>query len=205
MRKTYKHSSDILMDIAQNKALNDKSLTFQRLVQLLGKRAFGVALLFFSLPSALPLSIIPGVSFVFSLPIMIFSLQMILGKNTLWLPNIIAGYTIEREKLVKIILIAVPYLRKAERFLRPRLLIMTSRVFGIINGIAIFCLALLLTLPIPLSNFIFSILIVIFSLGLVEKDGIFILVGYIGTVCYAAFIYAFILSAIKIILQGLTY
>lgn len=199
MKKTYKHSSEILMDIAQNKALNDKSLTLQRLVQLLGKRAFGVALLFFALPSALPLSIIPGVSFIFSLPIMIFSLQMILGKNTLWLPKVIAGYTIECEKLVKIILMTVPYLRKVERFLHPRLLIMTSRVFGIINGIAIFCLALLLILPIPLSNFIFAILIVIFSLGLVEKDGIFILVGYIGTICYVTFVYAFTLSAIKII------
>jgi hypothetical protein len=93
----------------------------------------------------------------------------------------------------------VPYLRKVEQFLHPRLLIMTSPVFGIINGSAIFCLALLLILPIPLSNFIFAILIVIFSLGLVEKDGIFILLGYIGTICYATFVYVFILSAIKII------
>lgn len=199
MKKINKHSSEVLIDIVKNKELKNKDLTFHQLLQLLGKRTFGIALLFFALPSILPLAIIPGISFIFSLPIMIFSLQMILGRNTLWLPKIMADYTIEYEKLIKIICVSIPYLIKIERFLKPRLLIMTSRIMESINGIVIFCLALLLILPIPFSNFIFGILIVIFSLGLIEKDGIFILTGYFGTICYITFVYTFILSAIKII------
>jgi hypothetical protein len=69
----------------------------------------------------------------------------------------------------------------------------------IINGITIFCLALLLILPIPFSNFVFALLIIIFSLGFIGKDGIFIVVGYISTFCYIAFVYTFISSAIKLI------
>ncbi len=199
MKKNYKHASEILMDIAQDKALDNNDLTFRQLLQLFGERAFGMALLFFALPSALPLSTIPGVAFVFSLPIILFSLQMIRGRSTLWLPKVIADHTIQHKKFVKIIHVTVPYLIKVERFLKPRLPMMTSRIMDIINGIIIFCLALLLILPIPFSNFIFATLIVIFSLGFVEKDGIFIALGYISTLCYSAFVYTFILSAIKII------
>ncbi|WP_143549544.1 exopolysaccharide biosynthesis protein, partial [Rickettsiella grylli] len=91
----------------------------------------------------------------------------------------------------------VPYLVKLERFLKPRWLVMTSRKMETINGIIIFGLALLLILPIPFSNFIFALLIVIFSLGLIEKDGICIIGAYLLTVFYLLFICTFILSALR--------
>ena len=198
MKKRYNRSSDILLKMLEDKSQHD-DLTFRRILQMLGERAFGMALLFFSLPSALPLSAIPGISFVFSLPVIIFAAQMIFIRKTLWLPKIIAEQTISREKVSKIICTVVPYLVRVEWFLKPRLAFMTSRVMEVINGITIFCLALLLMLPIPFSNFIFSALIIFFSLGLIEKDGIFIAAGYVGTVCYIVFAYTFILSMIKII------
>ncbi|WP_339051562.1 exopolysaccharide biosynthesis protein [Rickettsiella endosymbiont of Xylota segnis] len=199
MHKTYKHSSQILIEIARNKHLKNKDLSFAYLLQLMGKRAFGMGLLLFSLPSALPFSTIPGVAFVFSLPIVLFSLQMMYEKTTLWLPKIIANRTINHKNLSKIIHATVPYLRKIERFLKPRWPFMTSRAMEVSNGITIFCLALLLILPIPLSNFIFALLIIIFSLGIIEKDGIFITLAYVSTLSYLAFVSTFILSAIKII------
>ena len=74
---------------------------------------------------------------------------------------------------------------------------MTSRFMEIINGLVIFCLALLLMLPIPFSNFIFAALLIIFSLGLIENDGLFLVMGYIGTIFYISFIYIFIVAVIK--------
>lgn len=199
MSKKDQHASEILIAIAQTKNLNNKTLSFGCLLQLMGKRAFGMGLLFFALPSALPFSIIPGVAFIFSLPISLFSLQMIYGRTTLKLPKIIAKRTIKTEKLTQIVHVTVPYLVTLERFLKPRLPVMTARTMEIINGISIFCLAVLLILPIPFSNFIVALLIVIFSLGLVEKDGICIIVAYTCTAFYLAFVFTFILSAIKII------
>jgi hypothetical protein len=67
----------------------------------------------------------------------------------------------------------------------------------IINGSIIFCLAILLMLPIPFSNFIFAGLLIIFSLGLIEKDGLFLAIGYIGATLYISFIYVFIVAIIK--------
>ncbi|HFD2276232.1 TPA: exopolysaccharide biosynthesis protein, partial [Legionella pneumophila] len=71
------------------------------------------------------------------------------------------------------------------------------RFMEIINGIVIFFLALLLMLPIPFSNFIFATILIIISLGLIEKDGLFLIIGYLGVMIYANFVYLFVLTAMK--------
>jgi len=200
MKKIYKRSSEILMEIAQDKSLKG-NLTFRRILKMLGDRTFGVGLLFFSLPSALPFSAIPGVSLVFGIPIIIFAFQMLFARKTLWLPKVIADHAIHHEKVSKIIYIANPYLTTVEKLLKPRLTFMLSRIMEVINGFTIFCLALLLMLPIPFSNFIFSILIIVFSLGVIEKDGLFIIIGYIATFFYIIFSYIFIVVAVKSIIN----
>ena len=79
-------SSDILLNISQ--CTHDKEyFTYNELVALLGDRAFGIVMLFFALPSALPFSSIPGVSFVFSIPIVLCTIQIILARTRFWLPQ----------------------------------------------------------------------------------------------------------------------
>jgi hypothetical protein len=185
--KPYKRSSEILAEIPQNKDL-EGHLTYQYILQALGKRAFGMALLFFSLPSILPFSVMPGVSVVFSLPIAIFAFQMIFARKSLWLPKTISNNTISHKKVSKIINGVMPYLIKLELLSKPRWALMTCRIMEIINGIIILCLAILLMLPIPFSNFIFGGSIVIFGLGISEKDGVFVFIGYILFVLYIIFI-----------------
>lgn len=200
MKENVKRSSDTLLAIVNHKDLKGE-LTYQRILQALGERAFGIVLLFFSLPSALPFSAIPGVSVIFSVPILLFAFQMIFARKTMWLPKSIAERTIHQETIAKIIHATVPYLIKIEYFLKPRWAFMTCRFMEIMNGSIIFGLAILLMLPIPLSNFIFASLLIIFSLGLIEKDGVFLAIGYIGVVFYVSFIYVFIVAIIKHLLN----
>jgi len=188
-------SSKKLLEILHANA-RKKEIRFEDIIKQLGPRAFGIALLFFSLPIALPFSVIPGVAFVFSVPIFFFSAQMIFGRNTLWLPEKIAKKTISYQSLVNIIQKTVPYLEKAEYFLKPRLAFMTSRAMEIMTGLVILFLALLLMLPIPFSNFIFAILLITFSLGLIEKDGVIILLGYAATLLYVGLIFWVITAAV---------
>lgn len=196
MKKIAKRSSGTLLEIANHEELKGE-LTYQRILQVLGERAFGIVLLFFALPSALPFSAIPGISVVFSLPIILFACQMIFARKTLWLPKIIAKRTIHHKTISRVIHTTVPLLIKIEYFLKPRWSFMTCRFMEIINGSIIFCLAILLMLPIPLSNFIFAALLIIFSLGLIEKDGLFLVVGYLFSILYISFIYVFIVAIIK--------
>ncbi|KGP62493.1 sugar transporter [Legionella norrlandica] len=189
-------TSSILLGIANHKELKGE-ITFQRILQALGERVFGIALIFFALPIALPFSFIPGVSFVFSVPILLFACQMIFARKTLWLPPIIAKRTIHHKSISKIVHSFVPYLIRVEYFLKPRWTFMTNRPMEIITGSVIFCLAMFLMLPIPFSNFIFAIVIIIFGLGLIEKDGFLIVLGHLVTVIYMSFIYLIIMAAIK--------
>jgi len=181
--KKIKRSSDILKDIAEDHKA-DHVVTYRYIVKMLGERTFGLVLLLFALPSILPLSSIPGVSFIFSLPIALCSFQLIIGRNTLWIPEVIANQTIEHQKLAKIIQKTLPFLKKMERFLSPRCSFMFYWGIERLSGLIIFILSLLLMLPIPFSNMILSAFIVLFGLGFVEKDGLFVIVGYGGALTY---------------------
>ncbi len=182
-----KRSSEVLREIAENKHLR-KKLTYQHIVDTLGERAFGIMILFFSLPSLFPVSVVPGVAVIFSLPIIIFTLEMVFGSDSLWLPKFIANKQISHAHLSRIISVVLPYIMKLERLTKPRWTFMTCPTANIIRDIAIFCLALLLMLPIPFSNVILGILLVIFSIGIIENDGVFIFVGLILFILYASFL-----------------
>lgn len=198
-KKPSKRSSEILLDIVHDKSLKEY-LTYHSILQALGERAFGIVILFFSLPSALPISIVPGFSLVFSLPIAIFALEMIFARKSLWLPKVVAQKTISHSKVSKVISVIVPYLVKLEKLSKPRWAWMTYGAMERINGIVILCLAFLLMLPIPFSNFIFGVLLVIFSLGIAEKDGIFIFMGHFLFVLYITFVSLFLIKYIHYII-----
>ncbi len=197
--KNGKSISQVLMDLASNDTAI-KNFTYHDLLEKLGFRAFGIALILFALPSALPFSIIPGISTLFSLPLAVFALQMIIGNESLWLPKILANKEIQVEKLNKVIIKTLPYIQKLEKLLKPRISWLSSSWMNRINGLFIFCLALLLMLPIPLSNFIFSGLIILFGLGISEKDGLMIALAYLGSFIYvssiAVIIFAFVIKLI---------
>lgn len=189
-------SSDILLNLAEDKTLGT-DLTFKLLVTILGRRSFGVALLLFSLPSALPFSIIPGFSTVFSIPILVFGIQMLFGMKTLGLPSFIADRKISHENLAKIIKKFIPYLKAMERFLKPRLAFMTNAIGESITGLLIAGLAITLMLPIPLTNFFISLALILLALGTIEKDGLFIIFGWLATIIILTFIPTFIVAVVK--------
>lgn len=191
-----KSASEILLDIAQNEKMHG-FLTLKTVINLLGKRTFGLALLFFSLPSALPFSAIPGISFIFSLPIALFSLQLMFGRKNFWLPGFIANKKINHQTVVKTINKALPFLKKIERMVHPRLSFMSLPIMDRITGLIIFCMSLLLMLPIPLSNSIIGSIFIILSLGLIDKDGVFILIGYVTSILYFSFIIYVIFTSLK--------
>lgn len=194
-----KRSSEVLRELIENENLKG-ALTYHYILQTLGNRAFGVAILFFALPSILPFSVIPGVAVVFSIPIVIFALEMTLGRKSLWLPKRIAQKTISHTKITQIISAVLPYVVKLERLSKPRLRFMTYRPMEIINGLTILFLAFLLMLPIPFSNFIFGALLAIFSMGIIEKDGLLIFIGYVCFIIYMSFIYVLALHAVEALL-----
>lgn len=198
--KTHHRITDLFIQLLHDEQLKSH-LTFGQIIKKLGDRSYGFILLFFSIPSALPFSFIPGISFIFSIPIALGSLQMIIGRKTIWIPAVLANKSISKETFSKVIRHALPVIKKTESFLKPRYSIMNSRLFMILNGITIVFLSILLMLPIPLSNFFLASLIAIFSLGIIEKDGLFIIAGYVLSFFYISIMYVIILTVVQSILK----
>ena len=138
------------------------------------ERAFGPLMLIFALPNVLPTP--PGTSSVLGAPLVFLAAQLALGRAP-WLPPIIARRSIARKDFAAFVGKATPWLAKAERLLRPRLGALAHPPAEYIVGLVCFVLAVVLVLPIPLGNMMPALAICIMALGILERDGIWILVG----------------------------
>ena len=172
--------SAVLLAFAAN--LNRERIQWGELDQLLGDRSFGFLLLLFALPNSIPLVGIPGVSTVTGIVLIVIAIQMIGGLRRLYLPERIQRRSFSGTGFKKLIQRAAPWLAKLERGLKPRWLWLTScRAERWLGGVCLL-LALLLILPIPFGNFFPGFAVVLLALGLIEKDGAFIVAGLAMTV-----------------------
>jgi len=165
-------------------AENKKSImTVGEIKDSLHERGFGILLALAALPLCLPIPVPPGYTTVFSIPIFIFSVQMMLGMRAPWLPMWLEKKKISRSRIEKLVAKSTPWLRKIEKHLRPRITYVSVSTWERIIGIFTFVFAVSISIPLPLTNFPPGWGVLIMSLGLLSKDGVTILIGMIiGTV-----------------------
>jgi hypothetical protein len=147
------------------------------LLAVLDERAFGVLMLILSLPNAVGLGTIPGLSTVFGVPQIFVSLQMILGAQRPWLPGFVLKRSIAMKDFRTMVEKAEPHLLRFERLLRPRLAVMSSRVVEQLLGLVLLLLSIIVALPIPFANQPPAVAQGLIALGLIERDGVVVLIG----------------------------
>jgi len=185
-------TSKLLRDLLKRETKD--RIYLRDLVDSMGDRSFATALFICALPEALPLPV-AGISAIIGIPLMIFSAQLLLGFSKPWLPDWIANRSFKRqdfEKLIKKILLT---LEKFERVIRPRWKFVTKPLAQRILGLLLLILAIIIALPIPFGNMLPAIVILIIALGLIEQDGVVIMLGVLGACVIIATI-AFAISAI---------
>jgi len=123
---------------------------------------------------------IPGISTLVVIPTGTIAGQMIAGKKQIRLPKFILKRTVPRRSLAVAIHTILPILEKAEKVAKPRWQWASHPAAQRILGLFIFILALAIAFPIPGFNVPQAISIFIIALGLVEKDGLTILIGVIA-------------------------
>lgn len=156
-------------------------MTIGEILDALDNRAFGLATLLFAIPSVIPMP--PGVPTVVGIALLIVSIQMVLGREDLWLPSLLSKRSFSRKALVDGFLKIKPQLGLIERFARPRLLFLTGRLATVLIGIVILIMAIVLILPLPPGgNFPPALACAVLGMGLVERDGLIILLGLVVTV-----------------------
>jgi len=145
------------------------------LLERLGERSFGWAILLSSLINLLPLP--PGATLVTAIPLLFFSVQLVLGRSYIWLPPWIAKRSLSRSALRSTVLRLRPISRRLERLTRPRLQIVFEPKVERLVGLVLLCIALALFVPLPLSGWFPAISLFITGIGFVERDGLVVIAG----------------------------
>jgi hypothetical protein len=164
--------SAILTAIAE--AQDKDRISIGDLLEALRHRALGALMFIFAVPTALPMP--PGVSAILGAPLLFLTAQLTLGMRP-WLPKFITQRSLSRVDFSRVVATTVPWLAKAESVMRPRLTLLAMRPSVQVVGLIALCMSIVLFLPIPLGNMLPSIAICIMALGVLERDGVWILFG----------------------------
>lgn len=181
--------SAILLRIAQN--TQSERISIGDLLQALQHRASGALMFLFAIPNAIPVP--PGVSAVLGAPLIFLAFQLMVGQRP-WLPKLITNRSLSRAEFEKVANLAAPWLAKAERLMRPRLQMLAKPPAEYVVGAVCLVLAVILFLPIPLGNMLPAFTICILSLGVLQRDGIWITIGLSCAIAAVAIVWGVALA-----------
>jgi hypothetical protein len=165
--------SEVLHTLA---TLSEHDIAVEEVVGLLGERAFGAGILVFALPVLLPLP--PGSTFIFALPLIFITAQLMWGRHTLWLPDAVGRRRIPLGRIRWALPKAARALGWCERFLKTRHQLFCTARADRLTGTGCLVLSLVLLVPLPLSNLLPAFALTVFALGMVRRDGIVIAYGW---------------------------
>jgi len=171
-----KKRSDAIRGLAGLGARNGpEGSTLGDVLDGLGDRSFGWALLLVGLLNMLPLPY--GSNLIFGVPALFISVQMVVGRHDLWLPKFLLNRHLKREKWRNAALKALPVARPVARLTKARLsFLFEGRAERLLGGLLL-ASAINLCLPIPLSAWLPAISFAVLGIGLIEHDGAIVALG----------------------------
>jgi hypothetical protein len=197
--------------------VEDEKISIFKLVETLGTSAGLIIAIILCSPSALPIPAVPGITQLFAFIVITIMAQLLVGKKIIWLPRFlgnrkvssgllkrVANYLLNIDKKINPIVnkiinfISQKLLFKIIRpvnfdikfFVKSRLLFLTS--IPIITFIYLFTiiLAVFVAMPIPFSNTVPSIGVVLICFGILERDGLIIFLGIIAGLAGLGILYS---------------
>lgn len=158
----------------------ERPATLREVIGVLSGRAYELLMILFVLPFLLPVSV-PGMSTPLGLAIAVIAIQLAVGRLP-WLPRWLLDRQLPPGFFTKVVKVTEGSVRRLEKVVRPQLPAVTgARGFIALHFfmISVAGLALTLPLPIPLTNTFPGWTILLLAVGLMERDGLMILAGYV--------------------------
>lgn len=153
------------------------SITVEEVVEKLGRKSFAAVMLIFSLISASPASAIPGLTTTVATIVAVLVVQMLLGRECLWLPKFLNRRRLATATLCR----GISWLRKPvhrlEGFLRVRLTFLLRRPWLHLPLVLVLMLTMVMPIMevIPGTGSVASAVIALFAAGLLTRDGALVL------------------------------
>jgi hypothetical protein len=171
---------DKLRDLAEQ---HDR-VTIGATLEAMGKRSFGPFLLLPALIDISPIGSIPGLPTLLGLMIAIIAVQLLIGRDHLWLPGFITRRSRKSEDVRKAADKLNPLAKRLDRWFHGRLPRFTSKPFQRIAAVII--LVLVLTVPplelLPLATTLPMAAIAAFGLALLVHDGLLMLIAVVMSI-----------------------
>jgi len=175
--------SEVLEDLG---VADGPTLTLGEVVEAFGDRGLGALILVLSLMALFPWP--PGGKAVFALPIILLAAELAFQRNEVWLPRWALKVSVSRAAYRVAVSKVIGPIRRVENLTRPRLSFLTGAASEILMGLTCVLLALVMALPIPFGDMLPALGMIFFALGVMQKDGIAVLLGVLGTVATAAYL-----------------
>lgn len=163
-----------------SKLIPKEGMTIKELLDLLGDRGRLIACMILAAPFLIPLSI-PGTGVVVGFIILLISLSIVMD-NYYIVPEILLRYELSFKNMIKILDACFRMLNFLEKYMKPRLLVMTNKKSSKISNnifLVFSSILFIIPLPIPLTDTLPALGIFLLSAGILECDGYLILSGYL--------------------------
>ncbi|MEL6451337.1 MAG: exopolysaccharide biosynthesis protein [Pseudomonadota bacterium] len=179
--------SDQLADLVAQ--TGGQAVTLDWVLGQLDARAFGLFLLILALPCCIPF--LYGLPQIVALPLMFISAQILLGRRTPWLPGPLSARQMSSQGLETLSRRSAPWLKRIEAVSRPRLRALTQNPIDRIVGLGLVVFSASILVPLPGTNTVPGLAVVIIAMGLLQRDGILVLLGsLLGTAWIATLVVA---------------
>lgn len=181
LRPAYQNFEQTVLLLA--KEANTQSVSVHTFLSILSGRGKILLLVLLSLGFVQ----IPGIAIVLGLFISYLGISIAVGKNFIWVPKFLLHKRIAPFFLTKIINQILAMLKFMKRWSRPRYeQAMQKNTTRVVNGLVITLVGLCLATspPVPLTGMIASISIFLIAIGLLNDDGIYLILGYVFALLY---------------------
>ena len=170
--------------------LPEDHLTLGELLEVFGDEGLLLLTMLLTLVFLIPVSI-PGVSTVFGAAILLVGISRLV-RRPLWLPARLREKALPVDRLRPGLAGGMVWVRRLERISRPHRLraLVNGRIQNLCNNLAFILAALLLMAPfgfVPFSNTLPALALLFLAAGLIQRDGVAVLLGYlanVGTIVY---------------------
>jgi hypothetical protein len=161
-------------------ALAERPLRLREMIVVMRGRAYTLLLILLSIPFCLPIPL-PGLSTVLGGVIAIIGLRLSLRLDP-WLPVRVLDAELSTTTVTRILTASRRIAKLLERVLRPRFSFLLD--FAVMHHIygAMICISgllLMLPLPLPFTNMMPALTIILLAGGLLERDGYFAAAGMV--------------------------
>lgn len=154
----------------------DGEVNLGDVIDSFGARAIGAVLVLLGLLNLFPWP--PGGTTITGAPLLLVSVQIAIGRKSLWLPKSWLRRGLDAGAFRKGLKRILPWLEKIERVTRPRLGFMFGPVGDRALGLTCALLAGIIVLPIFGGNFLPAVAVTVLALSLLQRDGVLALLGY---------------------------